>query len=213
MDPIKIQVAEFGISTPFKCRTEVYTVYNEDRTEELRQVIHTYTEPPSTATITKDFAFELPEGASIKSAKIYATIGPTTYGAEKLTINGVGVSANSTVAIAVTVGSGATSVSVPFTFLSKTVQHDHFSDGSGYYTNDGGWYDDTLLSVVKYDHAGTVRFSNVYLLIEYDGGSGSGYVYRAESGELVPYRLCRAESGELVPYQLCRAEGGELVPY
>lgn len=167
MAQLKVPVDNFHISTPFKCRTEVRTVYNDDRSEELRQYIHTYTEPPSTATLSKEFAFDLPKGAKVESAKVCATVGSTTYGAETLTINGVGVNAKSTVEIDVAIDEGITSVVIPFSFLSKTVQHDHFSDGTGYFTSEGGWYENTLLNVVKYEHVGVVSFTDVHLLVEY----------------------------------------------
>lgn len=214
MAQIKIPVADFHLLCKITCETvEVYKY--PDETSDEADFFDTYfrvSNAPEPASKTVSFPLPLADlqGATITSAKVYATVGSPLYGAESSVINGVGVGVGKTVAVDVAIPDGAASIEVPFRFLCKTPAHTHD-------TSSEEWADEvTSRGLYEYhhwyfDHESRLDYTGVYLLIEYEGGAG--YIYRAEGGKLAPYQLCRAEGGKLVPYQLHRAEGGKLVPY
>jgi len=210
MAQIKVPAASFGLLCEFKCSTtEIWQ--NVGGTRQVISVEHGIYETPAPQSKTVAFAVDLPEGAVIKSAKVFATLNSPLYGAEICRINGVAVDVLKTVSVDVEIADGATVVEVPFRFLCGTPTHTHATNSSFadiiWREDDGSWGYDKWL----YRHESRLDYESVYLLIEYEGGAG--YVHRAEGGKLVPYRLCRAEGGKLVPYRLHRAEAGKLVPY
>ena len=217
MAQLRIDAAEFSLNSKFKCCTECEWRYTDDTHTEYTYNETSFVEEYGSTerkVVIFDLA-ELPAGATVKQATVYATLGSPLYGVEVSTINGVGVGISGGKSVPVTIEEGATSVRVEFVYKCTAVAHNHASDG--YHVNGGDYWDgNTLIHHLYKDHESVVGYTDVYLLIEYDGGEESaegGVIYRAEGGELVPYRLYRAEGGELVPYRLHHAEGGELVPY
>lgn len=185
MAQIRVDADDFSLRSSYSCIYELAEVTGEATSR--------YTTSATTGTTNVKFAFDLPSGATVRSAEVHATLGTPAWSPEICTINGMTVSTGSTVSVPVEIENGADSITVPFVYKCKPVLH----------TDHG--------SVETTNHYGSIPYTDVYLLIETSGGSG--YVYRAEGGQLVPYQLCRAEGGQLVPYQLNRAEGGQLVPY
>lgn len=132
------------------------------------------TSGPSTASRTVTFAYELPAGAKVKSAKVHADWGNPLSGFATRTINGVTPDGDGFVDVEI--DPEATSIDVMFKFKAN-----------GNTTSTG-------------NREAVACMTDVYLLIETSGGSG--YIYHAENGELVPYKFYRAEGGVLVPYLL-----------
>lgn len=132
------------------------------------------TSGPSTASRTVTFAYELPAGAKVKSAKVHADWGDPLSGFATRTINGVTPDENGFVDVEI--DPEATSIDVVFRFKAN-----------GNTTATG-------------NRSATANMTNVYLLIETSGGSG--YIYRAVGGALVPYKFYHVEDGVLVPYQI-----------
>lgn len=170
MAEIKVQHDDFYMHSNWR------VVTNSNGAKEI-------TEGPSVASNVVTFEYDLPEGTTIKSAKVHSSWTYPTSGFYFRHVNGV--APDSAGLVDVEIDPAATSVNVAFSFRAV---------GS------------TSVTGIRTD---TTLVHDVYLLIE----TGGGQIYRAEGGKLVPYQLCRAEGGQLVPYQLCRAEGGQLVPY
>lgn len=166
MAQVKTTPQKFNIGSPYHCRTLIYTSYTDASHENVE---HQWTELtsahawPTTNYVT--FKYELPEGAIVKSAKVHAKLGSSTYGAVTSTINGVWADPNSEALVDVTLTEGATSIVVPFVFTSKSPAHDHTFDGG---LGNEFWETDTLCRWTKtVDHEGVLSYSDVYLLIEY----------------------------------------------
>lgn len=129
---------------------------------------------PHPAYQTVTFAYDLPTGAKVISAKVHADWGNPLNGLGTHTINGVTPGEDGMVDVEIDPEQG--SISVLFTFIANT---DTTSTG---------------------DRSARADVTEVYLLIETSGGIG--YLYHAENGALVPYKFHRVESGVLVPYLL-----------
>lgn len=138
---------------------------------------------PTTASKSVTFEYALPAGTTVKSAKVHSRWSSPSSGFYFRNVNGVAPDSDGMVAVEI--DPAETSVKVTFSFRAR---------GS---TSSTG------------SHSGTTTVSEIYLLIETEGG----YIYLGEGGKLVPYQLCRGEDGKLVPYQLHHAEGGKLAPY
>ena len=107
------------------------------------------TKGPTTGKVTKKFKYSLTSGAKIKSAYIYADIA-CSLGISTLTANGKAMkkTSGSTRRAKLTLKSNSTTLSVLFKFQSS---------GNTVYGN----------------HSTNCNFSNVYLLIEYEGGTAT----------------------------------------
>ena len=132
------------------------------------------TSGPSTASRPVTFAYELPAGAKVKSAKVHADWGNPLSGFATRTINGVTPDGDGFVEVEI--DPAATSITVTFRFKAN-----------GNTTATG-------------NRSAVASMTEVYLLIETKGGSG--YLYRLENGELVPYKFHRVENGTLISYLL-----------
>lgn len=166
MAHLKIAVDDFHLVSTYTCHTQVYTSYNEDRTEEMSQAKDTTTSTPTTATANKTFVFDLPSGSTIVSARVCVDkIGSSAYGAAVSTINGVSVGTGQSASVDVTIESGETSITIPFKFQSNAVEHDHFALGTGSWSST--WYNNVLKNDIYANHEGSLSYSGVYLLIEY----------------------------------------------
>ena len=130
------------------------------------------TSGPSVDTKVITFEYDLPEGTTIKSAKVHSSWTYPTSGFFFRRVNGAAPDSESMVDVEI--DPEASSVEVGFSFKARGD-----TNATGYRT-------------------GSTLVHDVYLLIE--TGSGGSYIYRAEGGKLVPYQLCRAEGGKLVPY-------------
>ena len=132
------------------------------------------TEGPSTATNTVTFAYDIPGLVKVQRARVHSTWGDPLSGYALRTVNGVTPDADGMVDVEI--DTSQNSIDVVFSFRAN-----------GNTTSTG-------------DRSGAASVSDVYLLIETKGGSG--YLYRFENGELVPYKFHRVENGALVPYLL-----------
>lgn len=141
-------------------------------------------EGPSIAVKNIVFAYELPRGAKVRNARVHSTWGSPLSGYAIRTVNGVFPDNDGMVDV--TIDPEQTSVTVAFRFKANGN-----TDSTG-------------------DRSAVASVTDVYLLIETSGGSG--YIYRAEKGELVPYKFHRVENGVLVPYNmLCATQDYERV--
>ena len=156
----------------------------------------------TTASNTVRFAVELPSGAPVSSAKVHASHTTGLYGGT-FKIAGSSPDSDGFVELA-SPDFSAGYIDVTFTWTAYT-------DGSTAHSSEAPAYSGSTPVIQTRSHESPSSISEVYLLIETE--EAGGYIYRAESGQLVPYQLCRAESGQLVPYRLHRAESGQLVPY
>lgn len=129
---------------------------------------------PTTDSRSVTFLYDLPMGVEVKSAKVHADWGNPLSGFATRTINGVTPDGDGFVDVEI--DPEATSVAVEFRFKAN-----------GNTTATG-------------NRSAVANMTNVYLLIETSGGSG--YIYRAVGGALVPYKFYHVEDGVLVPYQI-----------
>lgn len=129
---------------------------------------------PTTDSRSVTFLYDLPMGVEVKSAKVHADWGNPLSGFATRTINGVTPDENGFVDVEI--DPEATSIDVVFRFKAN-----------GNTTATG-------------NRSAVANMTNVYLLIETSGGSG--YIYRAVGGALVPYKFYHVEDGVLVPYQI-----------
>lgn len=132
------------------------------------------TSGPTTDSRTITFTYELPYGAKVTSAKVHADWGSPLSGFAVHTINGVTPGDDGMVDV--TIDPAQTSVNVVFAFKAM-----------GDTTSTG-------------NRSATATMTDVYLLLETTGGTGC--IYHAEDGVLVPYNFYHAEGGVLVPYNL-----------
>lgn len=132
---------------------------------------------PSIAQQTVTFEYQLPSGAKVKSAKVYATWGVNGDPWGGYQIQSIDGKDAANGYVDVDIDSDGTSKSVVFVYQS--------------------WGDNTHTS-------GTATITDVVLLIEYTTGAS---ICRVENGVLVPYEFYRAENGKLVPYQITCGEG------
>ena len=119
---------------------------------------------PETVSKNVSFGIELPNGATIKSAKVYATLGSPLFGADTSKINGVSVGTGGTVSVDVDISDGSTSVNVPFVFLCNKPSHQH----------ERKWIPDQVITVgdqyqynYYFEHESSLEYTDVYLLIDY----------------------------------------------
>lgn len=193
MAPIK--ASDFTLTSSWTCSWWLYI----ELPVNISHLMSSATDASLASETVTFTGLSIPSGAKVKSAKVHSSWGGSLYGIDTRTVNGKTPDSEGFVEIEPP-ASGATSVEVIFRFRAKKDDPDTHITGP-------------LAEGVTYthDHSSSVKVSEVYLLIELEGGGG--YVYRAENGKLVPYQLHHAENGKLVPYRLHKAEGGQLVPY
>lgn len=168
MAQLKIPVDDFALVCRFTCETTEVYKYPDESADEADFIDTQYgvKTAPTTNGKTVTFALDYPQGATITSAKVYATLGAPLYGAKTSTINGVSVGVNQTVSVDVEIADGAASVDVPFRFLCNTPSHAHDTGSSE-------WADSVSSSGLYeyhrwyFDHASSLNYTDVYLLIEY----------------------------------------------
>lgn len=141
-------------------------------------------EGPTMATNTVSFEYKISSHAKVISAKVHSTWGEPLSGYAIRTVNGKVPDADGWADVEVDPAQG--SLAVQFAFKAN-----------GNTTSTG-------------DRYAVAEVTDIYLLIETEGGSG--YIYKAENGELVPYKFHRVENGVLVPYNmLCATQDYERV--
>lgn len=145
----------------------------------------------TTATNTVRFSVSLPMGAKVKSAKVHAAHTTGLLGG-KFLINEAEPDEDGFVTLNDTDFS-AGYVDVAFSWKAYT-------DGSSAHGSEYPTYNGTSSQTVTRSHESPSTVSDVYLLLETTGGTG--YIYHAEDGVLVPYSFYRAENGALVLYTL-----------
>ena len=156
----------FNLLCEFTCCTqEIYDWTVEDVIETRYGLIK---EAPKTMTKTVRFDFDIPEGAEIVKAQVYADVGlpqAPLYGSKMSTINGVEVGAGCTACVDVGIPAGAAAVDVQFQFLCNTPSHQHEPTGSHFTTV---WKTETQqCDEYYYTHESSMDYTKVYLLIEY----------------------------------------------
>lgn len=211
MASIRIDAADFHISSSYTCVTVNEYWYIGDSLSESREPAGTSTTDPTRGTHVVHFDLAELGGAKVTSAKMYATLGSPLNGEAVSTINGVSVGTSDTVSVDIPIADGAASVDVECVFACNAVWHSH-GDGSGA-DHELSAYDYDIYNVSvetwRYSHQSSLSYTDVYLLIECESGT-DGCIYRAENGTLVPYKFHRAEGGKLVPYLLtCTLEPTE----
>lgn len=162
MEPLKVKAEDFRLLCKFTCYTR--EIFDDDINDVISTTYGIKT-APDLQTKKISFDVNVPDGATIKSAHVYATLSPTTYGAQTCTINGVGVNTGGTACVEVDIADGETTVDVTFRFLTMTPSHTHeFSDRS--YTVI--WVDGARECGESYvSHEAFLDYTDVYLLIEY----------------------------------------------
>lgn len=199
MAQIKVYADGFQLVSPYACkmfrledyngaRELIFSRNNNEGTTEATRVSH---------TVRFDYAGILPADATITSAKVYATLGASTYGDEVSTVNGVHADPGN-VEIAVPLADDLAPVDVIFAFQSKTPEHRHEFVQGVYDSREFGTYDDydgSDDSAEYYwayrwnvNHEGVRNYTDVYLLIEYTPAF--------TPPELLPYTDPRPVAGE-----------------
>lgn len=163
MEPLKVKADDFRLLCIYKCCTQDVWDESEDDYVDVRYFIGV---KPSLQTKTVSFAVNIPDGAEIKSAHVYATLSTTMYGAETSTINGVSVGTGCTACVEVNIADGATTVEVPFCFLTLTQLHQH-ETGAGQKVDSSYWDGDREYENYYFQHEAYLDYTDVYLLIEY----------------------------------------------
>ena len=182
MAETKVTYNSFSLTSRWSCKTTYY--YNSSGG------FNTSTNTTSGLTVSREtvrFPVSLPDGTTIKSAKVYAKRTNGLYGG-KLLIGGVWLGGEGFVTLESLIVSDGY-VEVEFAWTAYT-------DDSSAHRSEYPTYNGTSSQSTTKNHASTTTVSEIYLLIENAGGT----LYRAEGGKLVPYQLCRAEGGKLVPY-------------
>lgn len=164
MAQLKVSVPDFYISSSYTCETSLHAIYNSDKTEVVSRSVSNVASNATLAAASKTFAFNLPNGATIKSAKLFVTIGAPALGVAVSTINGANVGTSTTAEVDVVIPDGAQSVAVSFTYKCVNTAHSHTSDGT--------MIADEWVGINRYTdwqkkHWSALNYSNVYLLIEY----------------------------------------------
>jgi len=134
MPTYKSTVADFALTSYWKC------------TKKNGKLTSPY---PSTATATKIFAYSLPSGSVIKTAKIWAVLGSTSTGTSFIKVNGSSTKEKNGNFTLFPITLPSTSENFPVKFEFK-------ANGS---------------KVDEAQHSGTMTFKNVYLEIYYEGGA------------------------------------------
>lgn len=184
MSPIRVD--DFSLTSTWTCRV-VYTYNTSDAT-----VTSSCTQSNlQTAKRTVSFPVSLSLGEKVVSAKVHANHTGGLLGG-KFTINGVGPDDDGFVTLD-SVGDSTDAIDVEFAWKAYT-------DSSNAHRTEYPPYDGSSTKTVTKNHESPSNITDIYLLIETSGGSG--YIYHAENGELVPYKFYRAEGGVLVPYLL-----------
>ena len=146
MATTKVTTDNFNISSSWRCKK----TFKYHGTQNYGYYVYSFAAGPSCNTATKTFRWSVPSGAKIKKAQIWANISIGWTGASVLTANdnpfnqSNGSAKGANVSIS---GNGGT-LTVVFKFKANGNKAD---------TN---------------THYSTTQFTNVYLLIEYEGGSG-----------------------------------------
>lgn len=180
MGQIKVTAAGFGLRSSYTCWTKskyYYYSWSGSPFKSEENVSGGGSSPPTVSQIV-NFAFKLPEGATITSAKVYATIGNSLFGAALSTINGVYAQPKTTASVDITIPDGASSVDVEFAFRSALVRHNPLLNESSA-TESTSWDIDAYVddndntvdikNVTRTEtHNGTQSYNDVYLLIEYE---------------------------------------------
>ena len=168
MAQLKVSIDDFYVHSYYTCTTLAKTVYADStHTTVESQSTTTTTTTPTLGWVNKTFNFALPNGATIKSAKVCVdNVGYSTVGTAYAAINDVQVSEGNAAAVDVTINDGDTSVTISFAFRSRAVSHDHFALGTGIWKQ-GYWEGNTLFNPVEMEHTTTMDYRGVYLLIEY----------------------------------------------
>lgn len=183
MAQLKVSTSDFTLTSPYICK--MYRVEDYNR---YREIILSMSSNQGVTVADKvsqivrfDYAGLLPAGATIKSAKLYATLTASTYGDVVSTINGVHADPGN-FEIEVSLGDNLAPIDVNFTFQSKNPEHKHEFEGeyhwmnSDMYTVDEDAEDANPGSQAFYyyeyrwnvDHEGSRKYKDVYLLIDYD---------------------------------------------
>ena len=197
MAQLKVAVDNFNLNAVWTC----YFYYHDDGVSGYPRTWQTGGDISKTIT----FTYELPENSVITGARVHSAWDGSLFGIKTKTINGVEPDEEGYVTVD-HANATETSLEVEFYFEAEK---DTPSTHPEYETLVEGCESNKTYTLGS--HTSSVRVSEVYLLIEYEGGSG--YIYHAEDGALVPYQLFHAEDGVLVPYHFQHAEDGALVPY
>lgn len=168
MAQLKIPVDNFTLRSKFTCFTTQVYKYPYPNSYEGTPT-HTGTDygihsAASLITKTVTFSLDVPQGAVITGAKVYATLGSAPYGASTCTINGETVSHNNTVCVDVAIADGASSVDVAFRY--KCVEHstEHSVSGFADRLSQSGQYE---YRTYYFEHSSNLEYTDVYLLVDY----------------------------------------------
>lgn len=198
MAEIRVPHDDFTLTASWNCST----VYRYEIATGGKYLGSTNTTSDLTyPTKTVRFPVNLPTGAKVQSAKVFASHTTGLFGG-KLHIAGIGLSDDGFVTLE--------SPDFSAGYVDIEFQWNAYTDGAGGHSSNPPAYNGSTSQTRSNSHQSPTTVSDIYLLIEYEN---SGIIYRAENGVLVPYKLYHAEGGALVPYLLRYAEDGALVPY
>lgn len=162
----------FGLTSSFTCSETFWTRINVTTQEMQTSTTKTfYGGGASTDSKMVRFYLNMPKGAVLTSAVVYATLGTGRYAADVLTVGGRAATYGTTVGVGVSTGTGSAYVDVRFAYKCDETQFNSASY-SGSVTEESG--SDNLgngiwlnhVSKIYYDKS-EVSVSNVYLVYEY----------------------------------------------
>lgn len=182
MAQLKIMASDFTLLSTYSCTRVHYAGFNSEGVGIVE--IENYsmgTTTPTKVSKAVVFDYKLPANAVVKSAKVYAKISSPLIGVKTSTINGVKAGYNTTASVDVEVAEGSTSVSVPFVFQCEAAYHYHsrteadgYTDSWAYPPDDGSPVVKQLFRTFSKGHTDRLSYSDVYLLIDYEGGDDTG---------------------------------------
>ena len=108
MAQLKIPVNAFSLTCYATCATTEIYKYPDETSDEAYyiDVDNTVHHAPEMASKTVVFPLDIPRGATITSAKVYATLGSPLYGAQTSRIGGITAPVGDTTSVDVTIADG-----------------------------------------------------------------------------------------------------------
>lgn len=172
MAQLKVPISDFSLTARFKCLVNDTYRFDENGVEYFEKS-SSVTEITRAVTQTCKFAYTLPNGATIRSAELHATLGVPLYPPETLTIGSKPVGYGGEVVVDVDIATLTSPFERTFTYKPMQVLHnngEHSSSGlTPTHTQRGkDYYGDYLYKTYEFQHESTITCTNVYLLIEYN---------------------------------------------
>lgn len=177
-----VEADSFSLVSRYNCNTRRITTYTDGGATMVSVSSTNFTTDATLVQQTVTFSYDIPAGAVVKTAYVYADVGSPKYAADILTINGTPVSSAPGQKVEIVLPEGSGSVDVPFYFRTVPESHKHsgvLGDGTVTESYWGEWnaVNDTgnYYEWINFQHSSAVEFANVQLVIEYETQGAVGW--------------------------------------